>query len=385
MHVEMNGKVSVYPTGRPPYVEVYHRLKGIKRNLVIFKREFDKTGPRDLEGNAASTNKANDLRSQYMGALNACSGSINGWHSSKDKFYEILRIFLERTAANDHTVLPFYTYMVDYKNRLDGEILGQDLVTPFGPLENYRKFIGDRVDEAIASCRSYLCMLSESMDSGLKEVRLGQLLSNVFEVQKKLFILKSYEEHYPSFNLPAKKRIKLCRNLAENVLPREYSGVTFKDNYGGSVVGFEPLLHILPMFLITNAMKATTLAYDNQVKPDGGSFGKYLARRSKEPTYEKIPIIVKPKIEVAINEENKEKISITISDNGIGMSKQMLYDLLTFKSQKTVFGKYTESGGACMHLIGHILDFAGGELHAESEIGQGSTFKIMLPKKLEFN
>jgi len=383
MHVEMNGKVSVYPTGRPPYVEVYHRLKGIECNLILFKREFDRVGTLDFPAVLASVNKADSIRGQYMGALEACSSNINGWHSSKDKFYEILRIFLERTASNDHTVLPFFTYLVNYKNKVDSANRGKAPRSPFGSMENYKKFISERAEESIQVCRSYLCMLSESMDSGLKEVKLGQLLSNVFEVQKKVFISKTYGKRYPDTNLPKDEFNKRRQELVEDILPREYSGVTFKSNYGGTVVGFEPLLHILPMFLLTNALKATTLAHDSQIEK--GGLGKYLARASNEPEYGKIPLISSPKVEVALNEENHERISISISDNGIGMSKQMLYDLLTFKSSNTLFRNYTESGGACMHLVGHILDFANGELHAESEIGQGTTFKIILPKKLEFN
>ena len=383
MHVEMNGKVSVYPTGRPPYVEVYHRLKGIERQLITFKREFDKTSTFNFAAAQASANRADNIRGEYIEALQACSSNINGWHSSKDKFYEILKIFVERTASNDHTVLPFFTYLVEYKHRVERAASREGgSPVPFGSFDEFKQFISDRAEEAIRSCSSYLCMLSESMDSVLKNVNLGQLVSKVFEVQKKVYLLKSYNNHL-DLNLPREKRDELKKNLLENTLPFEYSSVTFKDNYGGTIVGFEPLLHILPMFLITNALKATTIAHDCQVQD--GSLGEYLARGSNEQAYGKIPLIASPKVEVAISEESRDKISITISDNGIGMPKQMLYDLLTFKSSNTLFRRYTESGGACMHLIGHILDFANGELHAESEIGQGTTFKIILPKKLEFN
>jgi len=383
MHVEMNGKVSVYPTGRPPYVEVYHRLRKIEPQLVLFKREFDKAQTLDFQQVYASHQKALHIRKEYILALGACSSCIEGWHYSRDKFYDILRLFLERTASNDHTVLPFFSYMFDYRCRVElAAESGIVPLLPMGSLGDYKHFISERANEAIQVCRSYLCMLSESMDSSLKEVRLGQLLSQVFEVQKKVFIFKSYNDHYP-LGLSQDESYARRQDIIQNELPREYLGVTFKDNYGSSVIGFEPLLHILPMFLITNALKATTIAHDRQTR--GINLGDCLANASGEPAYKKISPISSPKVEVVINDEGSNKISISVSDNGIGMPKKMLYNLLSSNSQSTLFGKYVESGGVCMNLIGHILDFVDGELHAESEIGQGTTFKIILPKKLELN
>ncbi len=386
MHAEMNGKVSVYPTGVPPYVKVYHRLSAIESRLSELKRLHARTSCFDPDGINTLAYKADDVRMQYMVIMAECSGNITGWHSSKDRFYETLRVFLERTASNDHAVMPFFGFILTLRDTADLISRGRqdrDCQSMLGDLQSDWELLGARIAANLKECRSYCCMLSESMGASIAKVSTGRLIAEALEVQKKVSMLRTID-FYCNPEISGNPRVQR-KYVVSEIFPREYAGISFKDNYGGTSDSFEPFLHVLSGFLITNALKATVIAHAKQLKNGADAFGKRLAQASGEAAYEKIPLIAAPKVEVSVNEEPGGKFSITVADNGIGMSNQRLFNLLSLKKSSSLFESLTTSGGASMPLIGHLLDFMDGKLEGQSKIGEGTAIKIILPKKLEFN
>ena len=84
------------------------------------------------------------------------------------------------------------------------------------------------------------------------------------------------------------------------------------------------------------------------------------------------------KIEINI-EDGKNFVNIEIKDNGIGVEKE---------KQERIFEKFyqadpsrgTEGNGLGLAIVKKIIDLHEGKISLESEVGKGSTFKVMLPK-----
>jgi len=84
------------------------------------------------------------------------------------------------------------------------------------------------------------------------------------------------------------------------------------------------------------------------------------------------------------SEGNQEWVNIEIRDNGVGMDKEQLSNLFSLNTQKSTHGTRGEAGTGlglllCQDLIAKHL----GYIEVESTIGQGSTFRILLPSMLE--
>ncbi len=84
-------------------------------------------------------------------------------------------------------------------------------------------------------------------------------------------------------------------------------------------------------------------------------------------------------IEVALSSDD-QNVMITVRDRGMGLSK---------KDQQWIFGRYERavaqkdfSGmGLGLYITQEIVRAHGGEISVESELGQGSTFSVKIPKR----
>jgi signal transduction histidine kinase len=77
--------------------------------------------------------------------------------------------------------------------------------------------------------------------------------------------------------------------------------------------------------------------------------------------------------------QDEENITIAIRDNGVGISEDTLPYIFDdfYSGQK---GSQGERGsGVGLAICRRIIEIHGGKISVESKIGQGSTFKIMLP------
>lgn len=78
-------------------------------------------------------------------------------------------------------------------------------------------------------------------------------------------------------------------------------------------------------------------------------------------------------------EVNQSACSITVRDKGIGIPKEDLVDLFTsFHRAKNASN--IQGTGLGLHIVKRYLDLLNGTIHVKSELGQGSSFKIVIPQ-----
>jgi len=86
---------------------------------------------------------------------------------------------------------------------------------------------------------------------------------------------------------------------------------------------------------------------------------------------------MQPRIEIGIHDELNNKLVFYVRDNGIGIAPQFkdrifgLFDKLNAQSEGTGIG---------LALVKRIIEFHGGRIWVESEVGQGTAFYFTLPR-----
>ena len=79
-------------------------------------------------------------------------------------------------------------------------------------------------------------------------------------------------------------------------------------------------------------------------------------------------------------EENQERVTISVSDNGVGIRAENLAKLFEISQVFTTTGTAEETGtGFGLLLCKEFVEKHGGKIWVESEIGKGSDFKFTLP------
>lgn len=90
------------------------------------------------------------------------------------------------------------------------------------------------------------------------------------------------------------------------------------------------------------------------------------------------------RLEVSLLKQDEEEyiLEFSVADTGIGMSKEQLGDIFKcFKqADRHIYPKYGGTGlGLC--IVRELVERQGGEISAESIMGEGSTFKFTMPLK----
>lgn len=82
-----------------------------------------------------------------------------------------------------------------------------------------------------------------------------------------------------------------------------------------------------------------------------------------------------------VKKNGKDWVSVSVKDTGIGISPKnisMIYD--AFRQASEGYNRAFEGTGLGLHITKKYVDFMGGEIDAESELGNGSNFTIYLPQ-----
>ncbi|MGD1860385.1 MAG: sensor histidine kinase [Leptolyngbyaceae cyanobacterium] len=84
-----------------------------------------------------------------------------------------------------------------------------------------------------------------------------------------------------------------------------------------------------------------------------------------------------PQIHITTQKEGKESIAVSIGDNGVGVPEAIQERLFESLFTTKPVGKGTGLGLAIAHQI--VIEKHQGQLNVESQIGKGTTFKIVIP------
>lgn len=87
-------------------------------------------------------------------------------------------------------------------------------------------------------------------------------------------------------------------------------------------------------------------------------------------------------ITVTVQDEG-DFVEIDIKDNGVGMEKEYLDVIFErFHQIDKTLSRNAEGSGIGLALVKSLVEMHGGEIRVESMLGEGSTFKIILPARL---
>jgi signal transduction histidine kinase len=84
---------------------------------------------------------------------------------------------------------------------------------------------------------------------------------------------------------------------------------------------------------------------------------------------------------VALSTERRgDRIAIAVADTGVGMSEAQIAGLFQLESRSTSAGTAGERGaGLGLLLCRNLAEWIGGTLEVESRLGEGTTFRLILP------
>ena len=87
------------------------------------------------------------------------------------------------------------------------------------------------------------------------------------------------------------------------------------------------------------------------------------------------------KVLIQLQESNEDKIIITVKDTGIGISEADLkYIFQAFRQINQTTNRTSQGTGLGLAIVRNLLDLMGGTITAQSVVGQGSTFRVELPR-----
>ena len=79
-------------------------------------------------------------------------------------------------------------------------------------------------------------------------------------------------------------------------------------------------------------------------------------------------------------EQNSENVTISVSDNGVGIKTEEMVKMFDISQVLTTKGTAKETGtGLGLLLCKEFVEKHGGVIWVDSEVGKGSTFKFTLP------
>ncbi|MCF6271025.1 MAG: PAS domain S-box protein [Melioribacteraceae bacterium] len=207
-----------------------------------------------------------------------------------------------------------------------------------------------------------------------------------------LGISQLLEEDYDEMdNLERKELIRITRNCAKNIYElldgllewsRAKSG---RMDFTPSVINLHDASLQVIHVLIQNA-KNKNINLVNIIESDSTAYvdEKMFRTILRNLVANAIKFTTKGGEIIISSKTLRDKIEISVSDNGIGMSSEQIDKLFRIEICHTTLGTDSESGtGVGLILCKELVEINTGNIWVESELGKGSSFKFTLPNSDE--
>jgi len=217
------------------------------------------------------------------------------------------------------------------------QILAHDLRTPFTALLGFSELLLDNIDKYDnKKIKEYINIIY------LSQIRTFNMLNDLLLWSKS-----------QSGKLPFEKQKKILKSICDDVIINLNSNASIK-NITISYHESEKIIVNADFFMLKTILRnlvSNAIKFTNK----NGNI----------------------KINVAKNIEN---LTITISDNGVGISQKNIEKIWVINQKFTTHGTEGEEGtGLGLMLCKEFVEKHGGKIWVESELGKGSEFKFTLP------
>lgn len=219
-------------------------------------------------------------------------------------------------------------------------IIGHDVKTPVSTIASYSSLLVDEFDE----------MEKEEILQILKIIKKSSF--HAIDLLKNLLEWAKVQTGSISFNPEV---INICDiveeevDFASNVWGKKNITVEHTPKADNFVYADRNMVRTVFRNLLSNAIKFT---------PEKGSIQLHSKRLKQDGDF----------------------IQISIQDNGVGISKKLLPTLFSIKDNYSSEGTSGEVGtGMGLLFCKEFIDIQGGDIHAESVVGEGSIFSFSLP------
>lgn len=219
-------------------------------------------------------------------------------------------------------------------------IIGHDVKTPVSTIASYSSLLVDEFEE----------MEKEEILQILKIIKKSSF--HAIDLLKNLLEWAKVQTGSISFNPEV---INICDiieeevDFASNVWDKKNITVEYTPKADNFVYADRNMVRTVFRNLLSNAIKFT---------PEKGRIQLHSKRLKQDGDF----------------------IQISIQDNGVGISKKLLPTLFSIKDNYSSEGTSGEAGtGMGLLFCKEFIDIQGGDIHAESVVGEGSIFSFSLP------
>jgi len=217
-------------------------------------------------------------------------------------------------------------------------IIGHDLKNPFSGILGFSELLIDQLKN-----KQYDDSLELAQMIQHSSKRVMDLLNNLLAWAQSQTGKPKFNPEYFEIDEVADEVIDLLRDSSHQKSISLTNGIP----PGTSVYADKPMITLVLRNLVSNGVKFT--------QPGG-------------------------KIDIE-SEKNKGKISISVTDNGVGISKDNIEDLFNVDKRHSSKGTYNETGtGLGLLLCKDFIKTHGGRIWVESELDKGSKFTFMIPQ-----
>lgn len=222
-------------------------------------------------------------------------------------------------------------------------IIGHDLKNPFSGILGFSELLIDQLkNKEYEDALEFALMIQHSSK------RVMDLLNNLLAWAQSRTGRTKYNPEYFNVDEVTDQVIDLLRDSSHQ------KSITLTNNIppGTAVYADKPMITLVLRNLISNGIKFT--------RPGG-------------------------KIDID-SEIDKGEALISVTDNGVGISKEHIEDLFNVNKKHSSKGTYNETGtGLGLLLCKDFIETHGGRIWVESELNKGSKFTFMIPQKTDFS